>query len=308
MKRKKIALIGAGQIGGIMALLAAQKQLGDIVLFDVADGVAKGKALDLMESRPIYNYDVNIVGTSSYGEVEGADVVIVTAGIPRKPGMSREDLLDTNLKIIRDVANNLKKYCPSAFVIVISNPLDAMVYTLQKETGFPHRHVVGMAGELDTARFRCFISMETGISVESIQALVLGGHGDDMVPLTRYTTIGNVPVTQFVSKEKLDAILDRTRKAGGEIVSLLGTGSAFFSPASAAISMAESYLLNKRKVFPSAAYLDGQYGIKGYYFGVPVVIGGNGIEQIIEVSLNEEEKGMLHRSFDSVKKTIDSIR
>lgn len=304
MARPKIALIGAGQIGGTLALLAAQKELGDVVLYDIVEGVPQGKALDIMESRPLIRSNVNIAGTNEYGPIEGSDVVIVTAGLPRKPGMSRDDLLEKNLAIIKDVATNVKKYCSNAFVIVISNPLDAMVYAMKKITGFPKSHVVGMAGVLDSARFRTFVAMELGVSVSEVTAFVLGGHGDSMVPLPRYCTVAGIPLTKMLSEEKIEAIVKRTRFAGGEIVGLLKTGSAFYSPAAAAIEMAESYLRDQKRVLPCAAMLDGEYGVDGYYMGVPVVIGANGVEKVIEIELSDNEKTELEKSVSAVKTLV----
>jgi len=305
MARKKIALIGAGQIGGNLALLAAEKELGDIVLFDIpaAEGMAKGKALDIAQFLPVAGRDARVTGTSSYDDVAGADVCIVTAGIPRKPGMSREDLLDTNVKIITDVATNLKRVCPNAFCIVVANPLDAMVYAFKKLTGFPKQKVVGMAGVLDSARFRTFVAMELNVSVEDVQAFVLGGHGDDMVPITRCCSVGGIPVTELLPKDRIDAIVERTRKAGGELVALYKTGSAYYAPAATSIVMAESYLRDKKRVLPCAAYLEGEYGITGCYFGVPVVIGGGGVERVLQVKLSDEEKALVLKSLESVKKT-----
>jgi len=308
MARRKIALIGAGQIGGNLALLAAQKELGDVVLFDVVEGVPQGKALDIMQSRAVDGYDARIIGTNKYDEVAGADVVIVTAGVPRKPGMSREDLLGINIKIMRDVATNVKEKCAKAFVIVISNPLDAMVYAMKLITGFPKERVVGMAGVLDSSRFRLFVAEELNVSIQDVQALVLGGHGDDMVPLTRLCSVAGIPLEKLIPKQRLDAIVDRTRKGGGEIVALLKTGSAFYAPATSAIAMAESYLRDKKRVLPCAALLEGEYGINGYYMGVPVTIGEKGIEKIHQVELSAEEKAMFERSFQSVKKTVDEIK
>ena len=305
MARKKIALIGAGQLGGNLALLAAEKELGDVVLFDIpaAEGMAKGKALDIAQLLPVDGYDARLSGTSSYDDVAGTDVCIITAGIPRKPGMSREDLLDTNVKIITDVATHLKRTCPQAFCIVVSNPLDAMVYAFKKLTGFPKQKVVGMAGVLDSARFRTFVAMELNVSVEDVQAFVLGGHGDDMVPLVRCCSVGGIPVTELLPKERIDAIVERTRKAGGELVALYKTGSAYYAPAAAAIAMAESYLRDKKRVLPCAAYLEGEYGIQGYYFGVPVVIGAGGVERVLEVKLSDEDRALVQKSLESVKKT-----
>ncbi len=306
MGRRKIALIGAGQIGGNLALLAAQRRLGDVVLFDIpqAEGLANGKALDIQQLCAVTGLDSLLTGTSSYDDVAGADVCIVTAGIPRKPGMSREDLLSTNVAIIRDVAANLKRVCPKAFIIVVSNPLDAMVYAMKALTGFPKQRVVGMAGILDTSRFRAFIALELGGSVEDVHALVLGGHGDDMVPILSTCSVGGVPVQRLLSRERLDAIVERTRKGGGELVNLYKTGSAYYAPAASAIAMAESYLLDRKRVFPCAAFLEGEYGIAGYYFGVPVIIGAGGVERVLELDLTPDERAMLERSLASVKKTV----
>jgi malate dehydrogenase len=308
MARKKIALIGAGQIGGNLALLAAQKELGDVVLYDVVEGTPQGKALDIMQSRAADGYDSRITGTNKYDEVAGADVVIVTAGVPRKPGMSRDDLLGVNIRIMRDVATNVKEKCPGAFVIVISNPLDAMVYAMKQITGFAKNMVVGMAGVLDTSRFRLFVAEELGVSIEDVHALVLGGHGDDMVPLTRYCSVAGVPLEKLLSPERLAAIVDRTRKGGGEIVALLKTGSAFYAPATSAIAMAESYLRDKKRVLPCAALLEGEFGVTGYYMGVPVVIGSGGVEKILPIEMSDAEKAMFEKSFQSVKKTVDEIK
>lgn len=308
MKRPKIALIGAGQIGGVLAQLAAQREMGDVVLFDVVEGVPQGKALDILESGPVDGFDSQLKGTNSYEDLKGADVVIVTAGVPRKPGMSRDDLLNVNVGIMKDVAANAKKFCAGAFVIVISNPLDAMVYTMQKITGFPTSKVVGMAGVLDSSRFRTFVAMELGVSVEDVTALVLGGHGDDMVPIPRFCTVNGIPIPDLLSQDKIDAIIKRTQMAGGEIVNLLKTGSAFFSPAAAALSMAESHLKDKKRVLPCAAYLNGEYGVKGYYMGVPVVIGANGVEKVLELKLNDAEKKLFLESLDHVKKLVEQIK
>ncbi len=295
MNRKKIALIGGGQIGQVLALIATQKELGDIVILDIPEfeGPVKGKALDLMELRPHEGYDVNITGTSDYADIADSDVVIITAGVARKPGMSRDDLLGINLKIIANVAENVKQYAPQAFVIVVSNPLDAIVYAFYKLSGFPRSRVIGMAGALDSARFRAFIAMETGYSVQDVSCLVLGGHGDTMVPLTRLATVGGIPVSDIIPADRLKAIEDRTRMAGGEIVKLLGTGSAYFSPAQSAVEMTESYLLDKKRVIPSAALCDGEYGINGLFIGVPCVIGAKGIEKILEVKLKKSERQAL---------------
>src|SRR5471032_463714 len=305
MARKKIALIGAGQIGGTLAHLAALKELGDIVLFDIVDGVPQGKALDLAESAPVDGFNARISGASSYADIAGADVVIVTAGVPRKPGMSRDDLLGINLKVMSAVGAGIKANAPEAFVICITNPLDAMVWALQKTSGLPAHKVVGMAGVLDSSRFRHFLADEFKVSVEDVTAFVLGGHGDDMVPSVRYSTVAGVPLPDLVkmgwtSQEKIDAIVERTRKGGGEIVNLLKTGSAFYAPASSAITMAESYLKDQRRVLPCAAHLTGQYGVNDAYVGVPVIIGANGVERIIEISFDESEKAMFAKSLASV--------
>ncbi len=307
MKRKKIGLVGAGQIGGTMAYLISLKELGDVVLVDVVDGMPQGKALDIKEATPIYGKDCHLVGANDYTALEGCDVIIITAGVPRKPGMSRDDLLDVNRKIMQSVAPEIKKHAPNAFVIVLSNPLDIMVHLLHKITGFPKNRVVGMAGILDTARFRSFVAMETGFSVEDIYALVLGGHGDSMVPLPRHSNIAGMPLTHFMSQDQIDAIVQRTRKGGGEIVGLLKTGSAFYAPASAAIQMAESYLKNKKRILPCAAYLEGEYGLENLFIGVPVVIGSGGVEKVIEVDLNETEKAALVASADHVRTMIDEL-
>jgi malate dehydrogenase len=306
MARKKIALIGAGQIGGTMALLAGQRELGDVVLVDILEGVAKGKALDLQETRGVFKFDVNLSGggTADYSIIKGADVCIVTAGIPRKPGMSREDLLKVNLEAITKVAEGIKANAPNAFVIVVTNPLDSMVYAMYKVTGFAKNKVVGMAGVLDTARFQYFVGDAAGVAPQDVTALVLGGHGDDMVPLLRYSSIGGAPLTKFIDQAKLDAIVDRTRKGGGEIVALLGTGSAFYAPAISAIAMAESFLKDKKRVLPCSTLLEGEYGVKGLFLGVPVVIGANGVERIVEVELNDAEKAMLAKSVESVRKSV----
>ena len=306
MSRKKITLIGGGQIGGNLALLAAQKELGDIVIFDIpnAEGMVKGKALDLMQLRPHDGYDSNVSGTSNWNATSDTDVFIITAGIPRKPGMDREDLLGINLGIMKDVANNIKEQAPKAFVIVISNPLDAMVYAFHKISGFPKNQVVGMAGALDSARFRAFIAMETGFSVQDVTCMVLGGHGDTMVPISRLATVGGVPVTDLIKPERLKEIEDRTRVAGGEIVKLFGNGSAFYAPAQSAIEMAESYIKDKKRVIPCASLCEGEFWIDGYFIGVPTVIGSNGVEQILEFSLTNEESKQLNNTLDAVKKTV----
>ncbi len=307
MGRKKIALIGAGNIGGELAMLVARRELGDVVLLDIPDkeGVAKGKALDLMQAGAVDGYDAKIAGTSSYDDIKGADVVIVTAGVPRKPGMSRDDLLSINLKIIRQVATNVKDKAPNAFVIVISNPLDAMVYEMKKVTGFPRERVVGMAGALDSGRFQMFIAEALGVSVKAVNTLVLGGHGDTMVPCLSYCTVNGVPVTQLMEKAVLDKIVDRTRMGGGEIVQLMGT-SAFYAPAAGAISMAESYLKGQNRLIACAAYLQGEYGYKDIYMGVPILIGAKGVEKVVEVKLSDDEKKMLDNSAKAVRELIDA--
>ena len=306
MSKKRIALIGGGQIGGNLALLAAQKELGDIVIFDIpkAEGMVKGKALDLMQLRPHDGYDVNITGTSNWKDVKDADVFIITAGIPRKPGMDREDLLDINLGIMKDVAENIKEQAPNSFVIVISNPLDAMVYAFYKTSGFKSNKVVGMAGALDSTRFRTFIAMETGFSVQDVTCMVLGGHGDTMVPITRLATIGGVPLGDLISEEKITKIEERTRFAGGEIVKLFGNGSAFYAPAQSAIEMAESYLRDKKRVIPCATLCNGEFGIDGDFIGVPTVNGSNGVEKILDFKLKENEKEALNQNLEAVKKTV----
>ena len=307
MSRPKIALIGGGQIGGNLALLAAQKELGDIIIFDIpqSEGMVKGKALDIMQLRPHDGYDADISGTSDWNNVKDADVFIITAGIPRKPGMSREDLLEINLGIMKDVAFNIKEQAPNAFVIVVSNPLDAMVYAFHKVSGFKKNMVVGMAGALDSARFRTFIAMETGCSVQDVTCMVLGGHGDTMVPITRLATVGGVPLESLISPERLEEIEDRTRFAGGEIVKLFGNGSAFYAPAQSAIEMAESYIRDKKRVIPCASLCDGEFGIDGYFIGVPSVIGSNGVERILEFDLKDEEKKSLSDTLEAVKKTVE---
>jgi malate dehydrogenase len=309
MARKKIGLIGAGNIGGELANLAVLKQLGDVVLFDIPakENFAKGKALDLEQSTALSGADARVIGTSKWEDLAGADVLIITAGIPRKPGQSRDDLVATNLPIIRDVADSAKKHCPDAFVIVISNPLDAMVYEYKRRTGAPREKVVGMAGVLDSARFSLFLARATGQSIKDVRAMVLGGHGDDMVPVLSHTTINGVPVTKLVPADELAKIVDRTRKGGGEIVGLMGT-SAYYAPAASSIVMAEAYLRDEKRLLPAAAYLDGEYGYKDLYMGVPVVIGGGGVERIVELDLNAEEKGMLAKSADSVQKVVDVVK
>jgi malate dehydrogenase len=313
MARNKIALIGAGQIGGTLALLAGLKELGDVVLFDIVDGTPQGKALDLAESSPVEGFDAHLSGASDYAAIAGADVVIVTAGVPRKPGMSRDDLLGINLKVMESVGAGIKQHAADAFVICITNPLDAMVWALQKSSGLPARKVVGMAGVLDSARFRYFLAEEFKVSVEDVTAFVLGGHGDDMVPSVRYSTVAGIPLPDLIkmgwtTEQKLASIIERTRKGGGEIVNLLKTGSAFYAPASSAIMMAESYLRDKRRVLPCAAQLTGQYGVDNLYVGVPVVIGANGVELIVEITLDADEKQMFEKSVASVRGLVDACK
>jgi malate dehydrogenase len=308
-KRKKIALIGAGNIGGELANLACAKQLGDVVLYDIAakENFAKGKALDLEQNSAIHGYDAKVTGTSNWADCAGADVVIVTAGVPRKPGQSRDDLIAINLPIIRDVADNAKKHCPGAFFIIISNPLDAMVYELKRRAEFPKERVVGMAGVLDSARFQLFLARAAGVSTKDVRATVLGGHGDDMVPVLSATTINGIPISQLVPMDTIKAIIERTRKGGGEIVGLMGT-SAYYAPASSAIAMAEAYLLDQKRLLPAAAYLTGEYGFKDLYMGVPVIIGAGGVEKILEIQLSTEEKAMLEKSAGSVKSIVDVVK
>jgi malate dehydrogenase len=310
MKRDKIALIGGGQIGGILALLIAERELGDAVIVEIPEreGIAKGKALDILEGTSIIGVDSCVQGSSRFEDIQGADVVVVTAGVPRKPGMSREDLLSTNLGIIKTVAKNVKKACPDAFCVIVTNPLDAMVYAFQENGDFPTNKVVGMAGVLDSARFRAFVASELNVSVEDVSGIVLGGHGPTMVPLTRTSTVGGIPLTELLSQNRIDAIVERTRKAGGEIVGLLGNGSAFVSPAASVLAMIESYLKDKKRVLPAAAWLNGEYGIQGYYMGVPVVIGARGVERVIEVRLTDDEREALNKSLEAVKKAVAEVK
>ncbi|HWL88019.1 MAG TPA: malate dehydrogenase [Polyangiaceae bacterium] len=307
--RKKIGLIGAGNIGGELARLVANEELGDVVLFDIPpkENFAKGKALDLEQNGSVLGYDASIRGTSNWDDLKGADVLIITAGLPRKPGQSRDDLVASNLPIIRDVASNAKRVCPDAFVIVISNPLDAMVYEYKRVVGAPKEKVVGMAGVLDSARLQLFLAREAGVSVKDVRTTVLGGHGDDMVPVLGSCTINGVGVKQLIAKDKLDAIVTRTRKGGGEILALMGT-SAYYAPATSAVAMAEAYLLDQKRLLPCAVYLDGEYGYKDLFMGVPVVIGGKGIEKIVQIDLTEEEKAMLAKSAASVQSVIDVVK
>jgi len=311
MARKKIALIGAGNIGGTLAHLAAKKELGDIVLFDVVEGVPQGKALDLSQCGPIEGFDARITGSNDYKDIAGADVIIVTAGVARKPGMSRDDLLGINLKVMKAVGEGIKANAPDAFVICITNPLDAMVWALREFSGLPHNKVVGMAGVLDSARFSHFLAEEFGVSVKDVNTFVLGGHGDTMVPVVQYSTVNGIPVPDLIrmgrsTQARIDEIVKRTRGGGGEIVALLKTGSAFYAPAASAIAMAESYLRDKKRVIPCAVQLNGEYGVKGLYIGVPVVIGSSGVERIVEVEFNAEEKAMFDKSVAAVKSLIDA--
>lgn len=313
MSRRKIALIGSGQIGGTLAHLIGLKELGDVVLFDIADGTPQGKALDIAESAPVDLFDADLKGTTDYADIAGADVCIVTAGVPRKPGMSRDDLLGINLKVMKSVGAGIKEHAPDAFVICITNPLDAMVWALQRYSGLPKEKVVGMAGVLDSARFRHFLAEEFNVSVQDVTAFVLGGHGDSMVPLPRYSTVAGIPLPDLIkmgwtTQEKLDAIVQRTRDGGAEIVGLLKTGSAFYAPAASAISMAESYLKDKRRVLPCAAHVARAYGVSDIYVGVPAIIGENGIEKVIEIELDKDEKAMLQKSIDAVNGLIDACK
>lgn len=317
MGRKKIALIGGGQIGGVLAQLAALRELGDVVLFDIVEGLPQGKCLDIAEAAPVDGFDVCLKGTNSYEDIAGSDVVIVTAGLPRKPGMSRDDLIDVNSKIMTSVAEGIKAHAPNSFVIVISNPLDAMVTLCQKVTGFPYNRVIGQAGVLDSARFKAFIAWELGVSVKDVNAMTLGGHGDDMVPLVRYASVNGIPVLELLAKkyndkakakEVMDAMVKRTRGAGGEVVALLKTGSAFYSPASSAIAMAESILKDQKRVLPTCAYLNGEFGVKGFYVGVPCVLGSGGVEQILEFELDAEEQAMMDKSVAAVKELVAILK
>jgi len=311
MARAKIALIGAGQIGGTLALLAGMKELGDVVMFDIAEGIPQGKSLDLAQLSPVEGFDGKMSGTQSYEGIDGADVVIVTAGVPRKPGMSRDDLLGINLKVMEQAGAGIKKYAPNAFVICITNPLDAMVWAIQKACGLPKNKVVGMAGVLDSARFRYFLADEFNVSVEDVTAFVLGGHGDTMVPLVRYSTVAGIPLPDLIkmgwsTQDRIDSIVQRTRDGGAEIVNLLKTGSAFYAPAASAIAMAESYLRDKKRVLPCATWLNGEYGVKGLYVGAPVVIGAKGVERVVEIELDRHERAMFEKSVASVKGLVDA--
>jgi malate dehydrogenase len=308
MARRKIALIGGGNIGGVLAEQIAYRELGDVVMFDVVEGLPQGKALDMAEGAPLVGADAKIAGTQKYEDIAGADLVIITAGLARKPGMSRDDLLKTNLGIMKQVAEGVKARAPNAHVIVVSNPLDAMVYTFKKISGFPKNRVVGMAGVLDSARFRAFVAWELGVSVEDVTALVLGGHGDTMVPLVRYCTVAGIPVTKLIAQDKLDAIVERTKNAGGEVVALLKTGSAFVSPALSAIEMAEAILKDKKRVLACACLCEGEYGVQGLYVGVPCVLGAGGVERILEVEMNPDERKLFDASVDHVRKLVAEIQ
>jgi len=307
MGRKKITVVGAGNVGATAAHWAAEKELGDVVLVDIIEGMPQGKALDLMEARPVEGFDVSITGTNGYEETAGSDVVIITSGLPRKPGMSRDDLLQKNKEIVASVTKAVVKNSPDCIIIVVSNPLDTMSYVAKAVSGFPKNRVMGMAGVLDTARFKVFVAMELNVSVEDVQALVLGGHGDSMVPLIRYSTVAGIPITELIAEDRIKAVVARTRKAGGEIVSLLKTGSAFYSPSASGVQMAEAILKDKKRILPCAAYLEGEYDLNDIFFGVPVILGANGIEKIIEVSLTEEEKAAVQQSAVEVKQSIQSL-
>lgn len=307
-KRKKITVVGAGFVGSTCAHWAAAKELGDVVLVDINDGVAKGKALDLYEASPVEGFDSRVIGTADYKDTKDSDVVIITAGIPRKPGMSRDDLLATNAKIMKEVCQGVKQYSPQAFVIVVSNPLDAMAYVAKQELGFPRNRVMGMAGVLDTARYRTFLSEALNVSVKDITALVLGGHGDTMVPLPRYTMIGGIPLTEMMPQDQIDKIVDRTRNGGAEIVGLLKTGSAYYAPAASAVQMAESILKDQKRVLPCAALLEGEYGVQGLFVGVPCILGANGVEKVVELKLNDSEKKMLDHSIKAVKDLVEALQ
>lgn len=308
MGRKKISIIGAGFVGATAAHWAAEKELGDIVLVDILEGIPQGKALDLFEASPIEGFDARVVGTNGYDETRDSDVVIITSGVPRKPGMSREDLLEVNKKIIESVVAQVVERSPQAILIIVTNPLDAMTYLSLKRSGLPKQRVIGMAGILDTARYRSFIAMELGVSVEDIQALILGGHGDEMVPLPRYTTVSGIPLSQLLPRERIDRLVDRTRKGGGEIVNLLKTGSAFYAPSAAVVQMTEAILKDKKRVLPCCVYLEGEYGLRDICFGVPIKLGEKGVESIIEIDLTGEEKALVARSAESVKKTITELK
>jgi malate dehydrogenase len=308
-KRRKIAIIGAGFTGATAALMLAQKELGDIVLVDIPElcNPTKGKALDMLEASPVQKFDVNIIGTSSYDDIQDADLVLITAGLPRKPGMSRDNLVSTNAKIIKEVSKNIKKYAPNSYIIVLSNPVDVMTYVCYKTTGFPKNRVIGQSGVLDTARFITFVAQELNLSVEDISCFVLGGHGDDMVPLVRYSYVGGIPLNMILPPERIEAIVERTRKGGGEIVNLLGKGSAYYAPAASMVQMAETILKDKKRLLPSVAYLEGEYGYNDLYLGVPTILGGDGIESIIELPLTSEEKKALDKSVQSVRNVMSVL-
>jgi malate dehydrogenase len=308
MPRKKITVVGAGNVGATTANLLATKELGDVVLVDVVKGMPQGKALDMMQSRPIHDVDVNIIGANSYGPTRDSDLVVITAGIPRKPGMSRDDLLATNVNIVKTCTREIARLSPKSIIIVVSNPLDAMVYVAAKVSRFPKRRVMGMAGALDTARFKCFIAMELDCSVEDVSALVLGGHGDTMVPLVRYAAVSGIPVTDLIPRKKIKNMVQRTRDAGAEIVGLLKTGSAYFSPAAAVVEMAESILKDKKRILPVCAYLNGEYGVNGYFMGVPAILGAKGVEKVIQVRLNAQEKAAFRKSVNHVKRLVNQVK
>jgi malate dehydrogenase len=306
-KRKKITIVGAGNVGATCAHWAAAKELGDIVLIDVVEGVPQGKALDLREAAPIEGYDCNIIGTNDYADTADSDIAVITAGIARKPGMSRDDLIDTNAKIVSDVASKIAQHSPNAYIIVVTNPLDVMVYAAYKASGFPANRVFGMAGVLDSARFRTFIADEIGVSFEDVSAFVMGGHGDDMVPLVRYSYAGGIPIEKLIPQDRIEAIVDRTRNGGAEIVNYLKTGSAFYAPSRSVVEMVEAVLKDKKRILPVAAYCNGEYGINDTYVGVPAIIGGNGVEKIIELELSAEEKAALDKSIESVRKVMEKL-
>ncbi|MFO7166461.1 MAG: malate dehydrogenase [Chloroflexota bacterium] len=306
--RPKITIIGAGFVGSTAAHWIASKELGDIVLVDIIEGVPQGKGLDLLEAGPIEGFDVNVIGTNDYADTAGSDVIVVTSGAPRKPGMTREDLIKVNANITRDCISKAAPLSPDAVIIMVNNPLDTMAYLAKQVSGFPKNRVVGQAGVLDSARYRTFIAMEAGVSVEDVQAMLMGGHGDEMVPLPRFTTIGGIPVTEFISQERLDAIVDRTRKGGGEIVNLLKTGSAYYAPSAATVQMVEAVLRDKKRVIPCACYLEGEYGLNDIYFGVPCVLGAGGVEKIIELPLNEAEMALVNKSAEAVRSSIETLK
>jgi malate dehydrogenase len=308
LRRNKLTVVGAGFVGATAAHWVAAKELGDVVLVDIVEGMPQGKGLDLMEAAPVEGFDAEVIGTNDYADTANSDVVIITAGIPRKPGMSRDDLLNTNTNIVKAVTEQVVKYSPDAFLIIVSNPLDAMVYVAHKVSGLPTNRVMGMAGVLDSARFRAFIAMELGVSVKDIQAFVLGGHGDSMVPLPRYTTVSGIPIPDLMTQDRIDALVERTRKGGGEIVSLLKTGSAFYAPSAAAVQMAESILKDQKRILPCAAYCDKEYDVGGYYVGVPAMLGVGGVEKVIEIQLTAEEKGAFDNSVTAVKELVASIK